>query len=291
MKSRMEKFYRRIPESQKQCVETFETTHAQKGLDVDGVTWHYFDSEQGEQTLLLLHGGFVDYTMWMHQILEFERTYRIIAPTCPALPEPTMKHYSIALRAILDAERISAVRLVGYSEGGLIAQCFLKDNPTRVEKAVLGHTFYPSTEIKYYKYDFRLFRAMPAFFTEFLFKRFAKPDKEELQHDSTEWLEWYKGWFREITSKLTKGLILTHIDLMTDFVRNYDFDPGDLSDWNGRMLVTVSGDDVILGYFDGMKRLYPNAEHHMFDKGLGAHSIALITPAVFNQRVAEFLRA
>jgi len=40
---------------------------------------------------------------------------------------------------------------------------------------------------------------------------------------------------------------------------------------------------------DGLKRLYPNAEYHMFNKGLGAHSIALISPKIFNQRIREFL--
>ena len=73
---------------------------------------------------------------------------------------------------------------------------------------------------------------------------------------------------------------------MMDFVRNYDFDAGDLSEWAGQMLITVSEDDIVFNYFDGMKQLYPQAEYHKFEKDLGAHSLALITPAVFNQRVA-----
>ena len=91
--------------------------------------------------------------------------------------------------------------------------------------------------------------------------------------------------------KNTAWQIITHIDIMMDFVRNYRFDASDLSEWDGKMLITVSEDDVVLNYYDGMKRLYPNAEYHMFDKGLGAHSIALIAPAVFNQRIAGFLEA
>jgi len=291
MKSRIEKFHARIPESQKKYIEDFAKEHAEKRLDVNGVTWQYFDSEEGKEVLLLLHGGFVDYTMWIHQILAFERTYRIIAPTCPVLPVATMENYSESLREILNAEHINNVNVMGYSEGGLIAQCFLKDHLTRVDKVVLGHTFYPSTESRYYKSDFSLFKLMPAFLTEMLFKLLAKPDKEEIHHNSTEWLEWYKGWFRELKSKLTKAQIITHIDLMMDFVRNYSFEASDLSEWDGKMLITVSKDDVVLKYYDGMKRLYPNAEYHMFDKGLGAHSLALITPAVFNQRIAVFLEA
>jgi hypothetical protein len=78
---------------------------------------------------------------------------------------------------------------------------------------------------------------------------------------------------------------------MIDFVRNYEFDASDLSEWEGKMLITVSEDDIVHSYFDGMKQLYPQAEYHMIEKGLGAHSIAIIIPTVFNRRVAEFLEA
>jgi len=289
MKSRMDKFYSQIPASQKKYIEDFETIHTEKSVDVNGVAWKYLDSEKGKEVLLLLHGGYTDYTMWIHQIVEFKGTYRIIAPTCPVLPDAKMEKYSAALSKILETENIKKINLMGYSEGGLIAQCFLRDNPGIVNKAILGHTFYPSTESSYYKNDFGFFKIMPAFLTEMLFKLLAKPDKEELEHDSTEWLEWYKGWFRELKNQLTKAQIITHIDLMMDFVRNYEFDASDLSEWTGRMLITVSKDDVVLNYFDGMKQLYPQAEYHMFEKGLGAHSLALITPSVFNQRIAAFL--
>lgn len=125
--------------------------------------------------------------------------------------------------------------------------------------------------------------------TELLFRALAKPDKEELQHDSTEWLEWYKGYFKELKSRLTKGTVITHIDLMIDFVRNYSFQADDLSMWKGKMLITVAEDEIVIKYFDGLKRLYPKAEFHVFRKGLGAHSIALISPQIFNQRIQQFL--
>jgi hypothetical protein len=101
----------------------------------------------------------------------------------------------------------------------------------------------------------------------------AKPDKEELQHKSTEWLDWFKCWFKEIKANLTKDAIIANIDLMTDFVKNYDFSPNDISLWKGRMLITIAEDDVIFKYFDGLKKLYPEAEYQTFPQGLGAHSL------------------
>ncbi len=285
----IQEFYSKIPDWQKAFLRDFRESHQQKSLEVDGVTWRYYDSEKGEKTLLLLHGGFVAFDMWIHQIDDFENDYRIIAPTVPALPEPTMKHYTKALRAILAEEGIGQVAMMGYSEGGLIAQCFLRAHPEMVEKAVLAHTFFPSPDNKYAQYDFKIFRILPAFLTEWIFRLFAHPDKEELDHDSIKWLDWYQAYFKENLSGLSKDQILTHIDLMMDFARNYGFQPGDLSDWDGEMLITVSEDDVVLRYFEGLKALYPDAETHMFPKGLGVHSIALITPQVFNARIREFL--
>ncbi|MBN1315002.1 MAG: alpha/beta hydrolase [Anaerolineales bacterium] len=285
----MSRFYATIPSAQKEFLKAFEESHSQKSLCVDGVTWNYYDSEmEGRQGLLLLHGGYAGFDMWMHQIVEFEKEYRIIAPTCPVLPHATMKAYSDALGAILKAENVQ-VSVMGYSEGGLIAQCFLRDHSAIVDKVILAHTFYPSREASYYRHNFTLFRILPSFLTESIFRLLAKPDKEELQHDSTEWLEWFKGYFKELKSRLTKGVVITHIDLMTDFVRNYSFHPDDLTAWKGRMLITVAEDDIVLKYFDGMKKLYPKAECHVFEKELGAHSLALISPQVFNRRIREFL--
>jgi pimeloyl-ACP methyl ester carboxylesterase len=287
--SRIHKFYAKIPDAQKAFIRDFEASHSLKSINVDGVSWEYFDSEGDGPVLLLLHGGYADFDMWIHQIVEFEHDYRLIAPTCPELPEATMAVYSYALSQILKNDNIQRVNVMGYSEGGLIAQCFLRNNLMKVDKAILAHTFYPSEEISYYRHDFTFFRILPAFLTEAIFKNLAQPDKEELQHDSTEWLEWYKGYFKELKSRLTKGKIITHIDLMMDFVRNYEFHADDLASWKGDMLITVAGDDVILKYFEGMKQLYPRAESHMFPKGLGAHSVGLISPQIFNRRIREFL--
>lgn len=283
------RFYSAIPSAQKEFIENFRDSHFEKSLCVDGVTWKYFDSGKGGDTLLLLHGGYVGFDMWIHQIVEFEKNYRIVAPTCPVLPKAKMKAYSDALFKMLKAENIHKVNLMGYSEGGLIAQCFLRNHSAIVDKAILAHTFYPSSEVIYYRQNFTVFRILPTFLTELLFRALAKPDKEELQHNSTEWLEWYKGNFKELKSRITKGTIITHIDLMIDFVRNYRFQVGDLPTWKGQMLLTVAEDDIVMKYFDGLKRLYPNAEYHVFEKGLGAHSLALISPQIFNQRIREFL--
>ncbi|MBN1305203.1 MAG: hypothetical protein JXA13_12275 [Anaerolineales bacterium] len=43
---------------------------------------------------------------------------------------------------------------------------------------------------------------------------------------------------------------------MMDFVRGYNkFDASDLLGWQGKMLITVSEDDVVLNYFAGRLQL------------------------------------
>ena len=161
--TRIERFYSAIPSAQKEFIENFRESHVEKSLRVDGVTWKYFDLGKGGDTLLLLHGGYVGFDMWIHQIVEFEKNYRVVAPTCPVLPNAKMKAYSDALFKILKAENIHKVNLMGYSEGGLIAQCFLRNYSAIVDKAILAHTFYPSSEVIYYRQDFTVFRILPAF--------------------------------------------------------------------------------------------------------------------------------
>jgi len=279
--------YKNLPPEQLSFVRTFFNTHRQETIEIEGVKWQYYDSQTEGPNLLLLHGGFADYSMWIHQITAFDRDFRVITPTCPVLPDATMAAYADALRIILDEAGVDRMSLMGYSEGGLIAQCFLREQAHRIDKAVLAHTFYPTPENKYYRFDFNLFRVLPAPLTEWIFRAFAQPDKEELQAD-TEWQAWFRAYFKELKSNLTKSQILTHIDLMMDFVRQYSFHPEDLGNWDGDLLITVSADDVVMPYFEGMRRLYPMAESHIFEEGLGAHSIALISPEIFNQRIQKF---
>jgi hypothetical protein len=119
--TRIRRVYSTIPSSQQKFLNEFEESHSQKSLHMNGITWKYFDSEKGKDALLLLHGGYSDFDMWIHQIVEFEKDYRIIAPTCPILLNATMKVYSDALSTILRAENLLKVNMMGYSKGGLVA--------------------------------------------------------------------------------------------------------------------------------------------------------------------------
>jgi len=283
------RFYAHLPELQLNFVQDFFETHLQKALQIDQTTWRYFDSETEGPVLLLLHGGFADFSMWIHQITAFETGFHVIAPTCPVLVNATVQAYVDGLVSILNAEGVDRLNLMGYSEGGLIAQCFLRAQRRRIDKAILAHTFFPTPDNRYYKSNFNVFRILPAPLTEWLFRSFAQPDKEESEADAV-WKDWYLLYFDSLKARLTKPVILTHIDLMMDFVRHYEFHPDDLKDWDGNLLLTVSADDIVLKYYEGMKSLYPMAETHVFNPGLGAHSIALISPDTFNQRIGEFLK-
>ena len=281
--------YSHLPDEQFDFIEKFFTVHHQKSLQLNETTWRYYDSEAEGPVLLLLHGGFADFSMWIHQITTFENDFRVIAPTCPVLLNATVQVYMDGLISILKSEGINRYNLMGYSEGGLIAQCLLRAQRHWIDKAILAHTFYPTPDNQYYKNDFTLFRVLPTPLPQWIFRAFAQPDKEELEAD-TPWQTWFRAYFKTLKANLTKPIILTHIDLMMDFVRRYAFHPDDMKDWDGNLLITVSADDVVFNYYEGLKRLYPMAETHVFEAGLGAHSIALISPKIFNQRVLAFFQ-
>ena len=61
------------------------------------------------------------------------------------------------------------------------------------------------------------------------------------------------------------------------------------SNRKGKMLITVSENDIVLRFFEGLKELYPMGEYHVFPEGMGGHSIGLISPRIFNQRIRTFL--
>ena len=80
-------------------------------------------SGQGKRTLLLLPGGTLVPDTYFILLEALERDYRVIVPAYAAVP--TMAELVTGAAAILDAEGIQRVDVMGSSFGGYVAQCFL----------------------------------------------------------------------------------------------------------------------------------------------------------------------
>jgi pimeloyl-ACP methyl ester carboxylesterase len=98
--------------------------------------------------LLLIHGLMVSGAMYQPVLPALASHYRVIVPDLRghgrsgALPEPyRVEQLAHDLAQLLDDLQVDAVDILGYSQGGAVAQQFAHDYPKRVRGLVLACTF------------------------------------------------------------------------------------------------------------------------------------------------------
>lgn len=102
------------------------------------VYWLSKCQDETAKTIAFLHGLTGDHTLFEKQADYFAREYHVLCWDAPAhgssRPYDDFSYANAAeeLKAILDAEQISQVILVGQSMGGYVAQAFLKQYPELV---------------------------------------------------------------------------------------------------------------------------------------------------------------
>lgn len=121
-------------------LKTISITHGQRQL---------FDEGEGPP-LVFIHGFPLDHRMWQHQLEEFSREFRVIAPDLCGFGGSdsvadnavlTMKQFSDELVEILLALDLDIpVHLIGLSMGGYILGQFQQDHAMRIASLVLCDT-------------------------------------------------------------------------------------------------------------------------------------------------------
>lgn len=103
-------------------------------------------SGQGDIPLVLLHGMGSSAEVWLPQLHHFSRRRLTLAWTMPgygnspALAENSWEALADALAAMLDAQGMDRVHLLGHSIGGMVAQAFHHRHPQRVASLILSAT-------------------------------------------------------------------------------------------------------------------------------------------------------
>jgi len=108
-----------------------------------------FVEQSGAGTpLLLIHGLMVSGAMYQGVLPALASHYRVIVPDLRghgrsgALPEPySVEQLARDLAQLLDDLHLDAAHVLGYSQGGAVAQQFARDYPRRVRGLVLGCTY------------------------------------------------------------------------------------------------------------------------------------------------------
>ena len=108
-----------------------------------------FVQQSGAGTpLLLIHGLMVSGEMYQPVLPALASHYRVIVPDLRghgrsgALPGPySVEQLARDLAQLLDDLQVDSAHILGYSQGGAVAQQFARDYPKRVRGLVLGCTF------------------------------------------------------------------------------------------------------------------------------------------------------
>jgi len=213
--------YRYAPPAAVDQLRRFRATHPLKSFILDGVTWDYLLGGQGRETLLILPGLLGVAEMSFQHSAIFENTYRVIVPGYP-FGVGTLDQLVGGLAALLDAEQIDRVHVLGGSFGGLVAQRFVRAYPERVRRLVLSHTGGPRPDrARANRRAVTLFGLLPMRVLRFMLRGATRRSLR----DAPEHIAFWEAYSDEMITRLTKADLISRYRLAADFDATSTFTP------------------------------------------------------------------
>jgi len=279
-----DEIYARVPAEQIERLKEFRFTHNYKRLFVDGAEWEYISCGRGEQTLLLLPGGLSVGESTFPLITDFEKEYRIIAPSYAL--SLTMTGLCDGIAHILETEGVNQAHVLGGSYGGLVAQYFVRKYPDKTRSLILSHTFLMTPKFeKPLRIADKLSRVLPrSLFGPLLKLRFNKILLSTLRAAKHPEFDFWRAYLNEaIASDRLKEVAVHQNKCLLDLSRQPRFAPEDLTGWRGRILIIDSDDDPAISAKDRelLRNTYPQARAHTF-RGAGHASLILKREEAFS---------
>jgi len=281
----LDETYRDASGEQAALLKSFRSTHPPGHLDSHGVGWTYFSSGQGAESLLFLPGALGRAEVAFRHILALEKDYRIIAPNYP--PIVKVSQLLEGIRAILEHLSVARMSILGSSMGGGIAQCLVQRQPSVVNKLILSHTGVPDPlRARINSFIIEGVRLMPlsliraALMKELLHLVSAAPAE----------LNFWRAYFKELLSALTKEEIVNIYRRAIDLEQNYSFTAAEAAGWPCEVLILESDNDSIIKAKEraALKKIYPRSRVYTF-KGAG-HGASIVCREEFISVVRQFLK-
>jgi maspardin len=268
-----EKFYQHVNQTQLVALLQFRATHPPKHLQVQSVDWSYLVGGQGEEAILFLPGSLGLAEAWFQIIATFDQDYRTLAVTYP--PVSTMKELVDGIAAILEAEGVRKIHVLGTSMGGMLAQCFVRQYPTKVDRLILANTAAPDKgNANHLEQHNRSALRYPMWLIRWASIRSLDKHMEAIPAGER---KFWKAYFKEsIHTQWNRESIARQGQCIVDFARNYEFHPGELAQMVDRILIIESDDDLTIRPEQSavLGGLYPEAQVHTFHN---AGHVPLIT--------------
>ncbi len=264
----------------RQSLLDFRQQHPEKSVSVNGQEWPYIVMGDGSETVLFLHGMTGADDIWWQQMQALAPDYRVISVTYPAVD--TLEGMSRGVLAVLDAEGVDRVAVVGSSLGGYLAQYLMTTHPERIEKAVFANTF-PPNELQAEK-NGKLIKLLP-FLPKWLVMNTFKGSFENRVYPASGNSELVLAYMLEqIYGRMSKAQITARAKAVID-----SFDPPDPEALGIPVMIIEADNDPLVEpeLREQLKETYPSAQVETLH-GVG-HFPYLNDPDVYTELLQNFL--
>lgn len=276
--------YAGVPPADLEKFQAFCHTCPYKQVTIGGVEWPYLVNKDSGKPLLLLSGALAIPDISWLTIAHFAKSYRVIAPSYPAVK--TMDALVDGIAEILQQEGIGQAHVLGCSYGGFVAQVFVRRHPALTRSLVLSHTFPPDpVNVKAIK---RMVRWLPLL-PEGVLRWLMGKQLGSLMPAKTAETSLLHAMFAELLyHRLTKA------DILSSFWRTVDYcalvyTPQDLAGWPGQVLLVMADNDpgTPEPVRAALSALYPGATLHLFH-GTG-HVTSILNEEEYQAVIGRFL--
>lgn len=250
-----------MPMNQEERLRAFRASYPNKSLAVAGVEWKYRICGAGERALLMLPGGELFNDMGFDLVAALAPRFRIVYPAYPRVR--SLDDLADGIAAILDAEHIARVHVLGASFGGAVAQVMVRRHPGKVEVLILSNTGVPLAYlVRGRKIANALLASLPwpvlrGLLTKSVLKLLGAPAAQS---------PFWRGYTKELfASQLTKPDVMANLRIQLDYHLRYRFAPGDLAAWPGKVFVIESDNDIFnTERRKALRDTYPQAPVYTF---------------------------
>jgi len=247
--------------SQAERLQEFRARYPNRTLTVNGIRWNYRVCGEGQRPLALLGGGLAN-DLAFDLVGALASRFRIVYPAYPRVE--TLAEVVEGVAAILTAENLTGVSILGTSTGGAVGQYFVRRYPERVERIVLSNTGVPWVHVvRKRKIIAAILSTIPWPVLRVPLARAVAKVLGAPADARPFWQAYSKELF---TDCLTKADILSNLRLQIEYHGRYHFHAEDLAAWPGKVFIIESDNDPVFSpeRNKALRETYPQAPVYTF---------------------------